>query len=28
VAVEACKQTRPKLRELRPGHWVACDEVH
>ena len=28
MAVEACKRTRPKLRELRPGHWVACDEVH
>ena len=22
-----CKQARPELRELRPGHWVACSEV-
>jgi oligopeptide transport system ATP-binding protein len=28
LAVEACRRTRPALRELRPGHWVACDEVH
>src|SRR5689334_20956273 len=28
MAVEACKRTRPKMRELRPGHWVACDEAH
>ena len=27
-AVEACKVARPELRELRPGHWVACSEVH
>ncbi|CAN5732107.1 dipeptide ABC transporter ATP-binding protein [soil metagenome] len=27
-AVEACKAARPELRELRPGHWVACSEVH
>src|SRR5215475_8574111 len=27
IAVERCKQTRPELRELRPGHWVACSEV-
>jgi oligopeptide transport system ATP-binding protein len=27
-AVETCKQARPELRELRPGHWVACSEVH
>ncbi len=26
-AVEACRRVRPALRELRPGHWVACDEV-
>ena len=26
-AVEGCKQARPSLRELRPGHWVACSEV-
>jgi len=28
LAVEACRRTRPALRELRPGHWVACDEVN
>jgi oligopeptide transport system ATP-binding protein len=28
MAVEACRKKRPDLRELRPGHWVACDEVH
>jgi oligopeptide/dipeptide ABC transporter ATP-binding protein len=27
VAVEACQRTRPELRELRPGHWVACSEA-
>ena len=27
IAVESCKQARPELRELRPGHWVACSEV-
>ena len=27
IAVERCKQIRPELRELRPGHWVACSEV-
>jgi oligopeptide transport system ATP-binding protein len=27
IAVETCKQTRPELREVRPGHWVACTEV-
>ena len=27
IAVEGCKRTRPDLRELRPGHWVACSEV-
>jgi oligopeptide transport system ATP-binding protein len=27
IAVEQCKQTRPELRELRSGHWVACSEV-
>ncbi|MBV9832778.1 MAG: ABC transporter ATP-binding protein [Alphaproteobacteria bacterium] len=26
-AVEGCSRTRPALRELRPGHWVACSEV-
>jgi oligopeptide transport system ATP-binding protein len=28
VAVDGCKKARPELRELRPGHWVACSEVH
>jgi oligopeptide transport system ATP-binding protein len=28
LAVEACKQARPELRELRPGHWVACSQVN
>jgi oligopeptide transport system ATP-binding protein len=27
MAVEGCRQARPALRELRPGHWVACSEV-
>ena len=27
MAVESCKRSRPELRELRPGHWVACSEV-
>ena len=27
LAVESCRQARPELRELRPGHWVACSEV-
>ena len=22
-----CKKARPELREMRPGHWVACSEV-
>jgi len=26
-AVEGCRRARPELRELRPGHWVACSEV-
>jgi oligopeptide/dipeptide ABC transporter ATP-binding protein len=28
IAVERCKETRPEAREVRPGHWVACHEVH
>jgi oligopeptide transport system ATP-binding protein len=28
LAVEECKQQRPELRELRPGHWVACSQVN
>jgi oligopeptide transport system ATP-binding protein len=27
IAVAACKQARPETREVRPGHFVACDEV-
>ena len=27
LAVESCRSTLPELRELRPGHWVACSEV-
>jgi oligopeptide transport system ATP-binding protein len=27
IAVAGCKEVRPELRELRPGHWVACSEV-
>jgi len=27
IAVESCQDRRPALRELRPGHWVACSEV-
>jgi oligopeptide transport system ATP-binding protein len=27
IAVESCSRMRPELRELRPGHWVACSEV-
>jgi oligopeptide transport system ATP-binding protein len=27
IAVAACKEARPELRELRPGHFVACSEV-
>ena len=26
-AVDACRTSVPDLRELRPGHWVACPEV-
>jgi len=28
MAVEDCKKARPTLREMRPGHWVACSEVN
>jgi oligopeptide transport system ATP-binding protein len=28
IAVERCRQVIPELRELRPGHWVACSEVN
>jgi oligopeptide transport system ATP-binding protein len=27
IAVAECKQARPALREVRPGHFVACSEV-
>jgi oligopeptide transport system ATP-binding protein len=27
IAVETCSRARPELREVRPGHWVACSEV-
>jgi oligopeptide transport system ATP-binding protein len=27
IAVSACRQARPELRELRPRHWVACGQV-
>jgi oligopeptide transport system ATP-binding protein len=27
IAVAECKRTRPELRELRQGHWVACTQV-
>ena len=27
LAVDQCRKARPELRELRPGHWVACSEV-
>jgi oligopeptide transport system ATP-binding protein len=26
-AVENCKEEIPELREIKPGHWVACTEV-
>ena len=26
-AVETCKKEIPSLREIKPGHWVACTEV-
>ena len=27
MAVAGCSVSRPALRELRPGHWVACSEA-
>ena len=27
IAVAGCKRARPEMRELRPGHFVACSEV-
>ncbi len=28
IAVEGCRNARPDVREVRPGHFVACSEVH
>ena len=28
LAVEGCAQAIPALREVKPGHWVACTEVY
>ncbi|HUB12633.1 MAG TPA: ABC transporter ATP-binding protein [Acetobacteraceae bacterium] len=27
IAVAGCRQSRPEMRELRPGHFVACTEA-
>jgi oligopeptide/dipeptide ABC transporter ATP-binding protein len=27
LAIESCAKNIPVLRELRPGHWVACDVI-
>jgi oligopeptide transport system ATP-binding protein len=27
LAVDSCRQEVPQLRELKPGHWVACPRV-
>ncbi len=27
IAVESCKQLRPELRDIHPGHWAACSEI-
>ena len=27
LAIDRCRQVRPELRELRTGHWAACDVV-
>jgi oligopeptide transport system ATP-binding protein len=27
LAIEQCSRIRPELRELRPGHWAACDVI-
>ncbi|MCH8098056.1 MAG: ABC transporter ATP-binding protein [Proteobacteria bacterium] len=27
LAVEGCRSVVPELREIKPGHWVACTEV-
>jgi oligopeptide transport system ATP-binding protein len=28
IAVAECQSAPPQLRELRPGHWVACSQVN
>ncbi len=28
MAVDNCRKARPTLREMKPGHWVACSEVN
>jgi oligopeptide transport system ATP-binding protein len=28
MAVERCKHERPEIRQLRPGHFVACGEIN
>jgi oligopeptide transport system ATP-binding protein len=28
LAIEQCRRVRPELRELRPGHWAACDVIN
>ncbi len=27
LAVDRCSSVAPELREIGPGHWVACTEV-
>jgi len=27
IAIDECQRAPPALRELRPGHWVACSQV-
>jgi oligopeptide transport system ATP-binding protein len=27
IAVADCRRAPPALRELRPGHWVACSQI-
>jgi oligopeptide transport system ATP-binding protein len=27
LAVDSCSRNVPELRELQPGHWVACSVV-
>ena len=27
LAIARCREVRPELRELRPGHWAACDVI-